>query len=75
MPAVTVKLLEGVFTPAQKREVIEKITDALVSIEGEHVRPLTLVVIEEIKGGDWGVGGKAFRAADVKELALVGAHG
>ena len=68
MPAVTVKLLEGVFTPAQKREVIEKITDALVSIEGEHVRPLTLVVIEEIKSGDWGVGGDALTTEAVKSL-------
>jgi hypothetical protein len=29
MPLVTVKLIEGVFTPAQKREMIRKLTDAL----------------------------------------------
>ena len=44
-------------------------TDIMVDLEGEHMRPLTLVVIEEVKSGDWGVGGKAFSSADVKAMA------
>jgi 4-oxalocrotonate tautomerase len=35
------------------------------------MRPVTVVVIEEVKSGDWGVGGKAFACADVKALAEV----
>ena len=38
-------------------------------LEGEHMRPFTVVVIEEVKSGDWGVGGKALSPADVKALA------
>lgn len=69
MPFVNVKIMEGVFTPKQKQEIIHKLTDAMVAIEGENMRPVTLVVIEEIKSGDWSVGGKAFSTADVKALA------
>jgi 4-oxalocrotonate tautomerase len=69
MPLVHVRLIEGVFTEPQKREMIRKITDALVSIEGEDMRSVTWVVIEEIKSGDWGIGGKSMTAADVKALA------
>ena len=33
MPLVQVKLIEGVFTQAQKQEIIKKLTDTMVSIE------------------------------------------
>jgi 4-oxalocrotonate tautomerase len=69
MPLVQVKLIEGVFTEAQKREMIRKLTDTMVSIEGENLRPVTWVTIEEVKSGDWGIGGKSLTAADVKALA------
>ena len=66
MPLLNVKLLEGVFTPKQKREMISKLTDVLVSIEGERVRDRTWVIIEEVKSGEWGVGGKAVTTEEVK---------
>jgi 4-oxalocrotonate tautomerase len=69
MPWVQVKLIEGVFTEAQKREMIRKLTDTMVSIEGENLRPVTWVTVEEVKSGDWGIGGKPLTAADVKALA------
>src|SRR6516165_7018970 len=69
MPLSQVKVIEGVFTGAQKREMIHKLTDAMVSIEGEALRPVTWVVLEEVKSGDWAVGGRALSTADVKELA------
>ena len=40
MPLVQVKLIEGVFTDDQKRQMIQKLTDAMVSIEGENMRHL-----------------------------------
>ncbi len=58
MPFANVKIIEGVFSKKQKAQLIEKITDAIVEVEGEGLRPLTLVVIEEVKPGDWAVGGK-----------------
>ncbi|MEP6606193.1 MAG: 4-oxalocrotonate tautomerase family protein [Nitrosospira sp.] len=69
MPLVNVKLIEGVFTPMQKQEMIRKLTDAMVSIEGENMRPVTWVVIEEVKSGDWGIGGNPLTTNDVKALA------
>jgi 4-oxalocrotonate tautomerase len=69
MPLVNVKLLEGVFTPAQKQEMIRKLTDTMVSIEGENMRQVTIVIIEEVKSGDWGIGGNPHTTDDVKELA------
>ena len=69
MPLVQVKLIEGVFSDVQKQEMIRKLTDAMVSIEGEAMRELTLVIVEEIKSGSWGIGGKALTTADVKSLA------
>ena len=68
MPLVTVQLIENVFTPAQKKEIIEKMTDTMVSIEGEALRSVTWVKIEEIKEGDWGIGGQTLNAAAVHAL-------
>ncbi|MER6581207.1 4-oxalocrotonate tautomerase family protein [Nonomuraea sp. NPDC001023] len=72
MPLVNVKVIEGVFSATQKAEMVRKLTDTIVAIEGEHMRALTLVVIEEIKSGDWGVGGQPVTAADVQALASGG---
>ena len=58
MPFVNVKLIEGVFDSAQKREIVERLTDTMVEIEGENMRGVTWVVVEEVKSGDWGIGGK-----------------
>jgi 4-oxalocrotonate tautomerase len=69
MPLVNVKLIEGVFTPAQKQEMIRKITDTMVAIEGEAMRSVTWVVVEEVKSGDWGIGGIPLTTTDVKALA------
>jgi 4-oxalocrotonate tautomerase len=69
MPFLNVRVIEGVFTPAQKQEMIHKLTDTMVSIEGENMRSVTWVVIEEIKSGDWGIGGKPLTTNDVKALA------
>jgi 4-oxalocrotonate tautomerase len=69
MPLVNVKLIEGVFSDSQKREMVEKLTDAMVSIEGENMRKVTWVMIEEVKSSDWGIGGTLLTTEDVKALA------
>jgi 4-oxalocrotonate tautomerase len=69
MPLIQVKLIEEVFTDSQKREIIEKLTDTMVEIEGENMRPVTWVVVEEVKSGQWGIGGNPLTTADVKALA------
>ncbi|HUI05685.1 MAG TPA: tautomerase family protein [Verrucomicrobiae bacterium] len=68
MPLVNVQVIENVFTPEQKREIITKITETMVSIEGEALRPYTLVKIDEIKEGNWSVGGQTLHARDVHRM-------
>ena len=69
MPLVQVKVIEGVFSDSQKKAMIEKLTDAMVSVEGESMRQVTWVTIEDVKSGDWGIGGKALTTEAVKALA------
>jgi len=75
MPLLQVKVIEGVFTEAQKHEIVRKLTDAMVSIEGEAMRSVTWVIVEEVKSGDWGIGGTPLTTADVKALAAGKATG
>jgi len=69
MPLIQVKVIEGVFTSKQKQEIIKRLTDTMVSIEGENMRPVTWVIVEEVKSGEWGIGGKGMTTADVMALA------
>jgi 4-oxalocrotonate tautomerase len=69
MPFINVKLIEGVFSNEQKQEIIHKLTDAMVSIEGENMRPVTWCVLEEVKSGDWGIAGNPLSTGDVLALA------
>ena len=69
MPYVNVKLIEGVLDSDQKREIIEKVTEAMIEIEGENMRGVTWVVVEEVKSGDWGIGGQALTTEAVRALA------
>jgi 4-oxalocrotonate tautomerase len=73
MPLIDIQVIEGVFTPDQKKEMIEKVTDTMVGIEGEALRGVTWVRVVEVGSGSWGIGGKALEAADVK--AMQGASG
>ena len=75
MPLVEVKLIEGVFSPSQKKEMIERLTEAMIAIEGENMRPVTFVTIDEVKSGDWGIGGKAMTAVDVRALQVGSSNG
>ena len=69
MPMVTIDVIKDVFTPAQKQQLIAKVTDAMIAVEGENLRGVTWVRIREFESGDWAVGGKALRTSDVRALA------
>ena len=69
MPLIQVKLIEDVFTSAQKKEMITKLTDAMVAIEGENMRSVTWVIIEDVRSGEWGIGGQALTTQAVQALA------
>jgi len=69
MPLIQVKVIEEVFTPDEKKDLIAKLTDAVVAIKGENVRPVTWVLIEDVRSGEWGIGGKGLTTGDVRQLA------
>src|SRR5689334_183378 len=69
VPLVTIEVIKDVFTPNQKRDLIEKVTNAVVAVEGEALRGVTWVRVQEIQQGDWGIGGKTLTASDVHALA------
>ncbi len=72
MPLAIIKLIEGVFTDDEKRQMIIKVTDAMVAVEGENIRDKTVVIIEETKSGDWGIGGTPITTGDVTGLRQAG---
>lgn len=69
MPLLNVRLIEGVFTPEQKQNMVRKLTDAMVEIEGENLRSATMVIVDEVKSGDWGFGGRPLTTQCVRDMA------
>ncbi|MCI0158358.1 4-oxalocrotonate tautomerase family protein [Leifsonia shinshuensis] len=69
MPLINVKVIENVFTAEQKQEIVRVLTDAMVTIEGENMRPVTWCIVEEVRSGDWGIAGNPLTTSDVKALA------
>jgi 4-oxalocrotonate tautomerase len=68
MPFVEIKVFEGELSGAQTQDLIRKVTDVLVSFSGENLRQATWVVVQEVKSGHWGVGGKALRLDDIRAI-------
>lgn len=68
MPLVTIDVIKNVFTPEEKQALISNVTEAMIAVEGEAMRPVTWVRISEIEQGDWGIGGKMLSAADVHAM-------
>lgn len=72
MPLVDIQLIKGVFSADQKAAMIQKVTEAMVEVEGETLRSVTWVRVQEIESGQWAVGGNALSADDVKAMAAGG---
>ena len=57
MMVVSIDIVEGVFGPTQKRDLIERVTAAAVSVGGELLRQKVWVRIHETAPGDLAIGG------------------
>lgn len=68
MPLVDIQVIEGVFSDDEKKEMIQKVTDTMVEIEGESLRGVTWVRVLDVPQSQWGIGGQALAASDVKAL-------
>lgn len=72
MPLAQLKGLSGYLSMEQKQELIRKVTDAIVSVEGEGLRPVTWVIVEDVPSGQWGVGGSPVTTEGLKKMAAQG---
>lgn len=68
MPLVTIDVIKNVFTEEQKNALIHNVTEAMIAVEGEALRPVTWVRIMEVEQGDWAIGGQRLGAADVQAM-------
>ena len=68
MPLVTIDVIKDVFSPENKKELIDKVTEAMVEVEGEEMRAVTWVRIMEVEQGDWAIGGQRLNAAAVHSM-------
>lgn len=66
MPLVEIKLIQNVFSKEEKQAMIDKVTEAMVSVEGEAMRGVTWVLIEEVPEGHWAIGGKALSPSELQ---------
>jgi 4-oxalocrotonate tautomerase len=69
MTLIQIKVIAGVFTRQQKEEIVQRLTDTMVALEGESMRRGIWCLVEEVASGEWGVGGRTLTADDVKALA------
>ncbi len=72
MPLVDIQLIKGVFNDSQKKAMIERVTEAVIGVDGEALRGVTWVRVLEISSGEWAIGGKPLTASDVKALQAQG---
>ena len=63
MPLVTITAPQDVFSDDQKSEMITKVTEAMIEVEGEAFRDKTWVVYEEVPAGNFAIGGKVIGSA------------
>jgi 4-oxalocrotonate tautomerase len=68
MPFIDIKVIQGAFTDEEKREMVERASEAVIAVEGEALRPLTHAAITETPSGEWAVGGSAKTAEEVRAL-------
>lgn len=69
MPLVSIDVIEGVFSAEAKKALITKVTEAMVSVEGERMRGVTWVRVREVKSGDWAIGGQPLTTDAVRAMA------
>jgi 4-oxalocrotonate tautomerase len=57
MPFANFKVPAGSLSPEQKKLLVDRATDLYAEIYGERARPNTMVLVEEVVDGGWGIGG------------------
>jgi 4-oxalocrotonate tautomerase len=68
-PLVDIEVIEGVFDKAQKAQITEDVTNAMVAIEGAGMRGVTRVRVKKVRSGEWGIGGETSSGANIEAIA------
>ncbi len=73
MPLVQIKGIAGYLSLEQKQQLIQKVTDAVVSVEGEGLRSVTWVIVEDVSSSAWGVGGQPVTTEMLQQMSAAAA--
>ncbi|WP_314409269.1 4-oxalocrotonate tautomerase family protein [Streptomyces sp. DSM 40484] len=65
MPFANFKVPSGTISAEDKKKIVERTTDLYAEIYGERARATTVVLVDEVADGGWGVGGNVLTAAMV----------
>ncbi|HEX7339580.1 MAG TPA: 4-oxalocrotonate tautomerase family protein [Rhodanobacteraceae bacterium] len=63
MPFANLKIPAGTLDAAQKEKIVHRVTDLYAEIYGERARGNTMVLVEEVVDGGWGIGGNVLTLA------------
>ncbi|MFF3255963.1 tautomerase family protein [Actinacidiphila glaucinigra] len=67
MPFANFKVPANTLTPQQKQEIVTRTTELYVELYGEHARANTMVLVEEVADGGWGISGSVLTLAMLGE--------
>ena len=62
MPFANFKVPAGTIDDEDKRKIVERTTELYVEIYGARARATTVVLVDEVIDGGWGVGGHVLTA-------------
>lgn len=72
MPMINIRMVEGTYDRSEKDRIIQGVTDTVVAVKGEGVRPFVTVLIEDVGSGEWGAGGQSVTTDLVLKLIAEG---
>jgi 4-oxalocrotonate tautomerase len=69
VPFANLKVPEGLLTADQKQDLVTRVTDLYADLFGARARATTMVLVEEVADGGWGIGGQVLTAALLNSTA------
>jgi 4-oxalocrotonate tautomerase len=69
MPFANLKVPVGLLTPEQKEMLVIKVTDLYAETFGDAVRDNTMVLVDEVNDGGWGIRGEVLTLAKLQQAS------
>ncbi|WP_434445505.1 tautomerase family protein [Lentzea sp. E54] len=67
MPFANLKVPAGTLSAEQKQTLVEKVTDLYADTFGDAVRDNTMVLVDEVVDGGWGIRGEVLTLAMIQQ--------